>query len=425
MAHESGFVQRKSRLNGSNFARLMAFSESRLATGSLLELTQELKSQGIEITKQSLDERINDKAVAFLKQLLERAFYEQQDLESYKDFLPPCKAIRIKDSTSINLPNDYGNFYQGSGGKSSKSCVKIQFEYDFKTGRILDLSIGDFTRNDATDSIETIDSINQGELVIRDLGYVSINYQKQIEQKQAYYLNRIKSNVQIWIKDLNDAMVPIDLARIEKEMRKSGIHQTEYQVCLGADKSIGCRLILECLPMKVREEKLRKARKAAKREGRELGDYTIARIGLNIFVTNMSKENLPGEHVWSLYRLRWQIELVFKTWKTIAGIDKIKKVKRQRFECYLYGKLLWVILGWKIFWIISKHINKKDVMVSIQKFLTIFKIFCREITRNKKKIILSKQKIKEFMEDNKKKWLVERRNEKLSCMDIITRLSVN
>jgi len=104
------------------------------------------------------------------------------------------------------------------------------------------------------------------------------------------------------------------------------------------------------LPENIKAEKLRKAHAAAKRERRELGNYTIARIGLNLFVSNIKEQDLPKEQVWSLYRLRWQIELVFKVWKSVACVDKIKKAKRERIECHLYGKLLWVLLGWNIYW---------------------------------------------------------------------------
>jgi hypothetical protein len=45
----------------------------------------------------------------------------------FKDLLPVCKTIRIKDATSFQLQEELCDVYPGSGGKTSKACLKIQF----------------------------------------------------------------------------------------------------------------------------------------------------------------------------------------------------------------------------------------------------------------------------------------------------------
>ncbi len=67
---------------------------------------------------------------------------------------------------------------------------------------------------------------------------------------------------------------------------------------------------------------------------------------MNLFITNVSADILSPDQVYNLYRVRWQIELVFKTWKGVLKIDKVRKMKANRFKCYLYGKLLWIVLNW-------------------------------------------------------------------------------
>jgi hypothetical protein len=426
ISRTSGFIKRKSKLDGISFANLFAFGDSQLATSSLLDLCHELNfTHGISISKQSLDERFNDSAVKFLKQLLEETFKKHIESDKYKELLPCCESIRIKDATSFELPEEFREYYRGSGGKSSKSCVKIQFEFDLKTGNVLDLSLGHYTRTDLTDSNETIDSIKGKDLLIRDLGYIGLEYLSGIEARNAFYLNRVKSNVSIWIKKKEDCFELIDFSRIEDQMRRQGIRNKELEVFLGLDKRVKTRLIIECLPDEIKAEKLRKAHQAAKREGRELGIQTIARIGLNLFVTNLSKDELDSKLAWNLYRLRWQIELVFKTWKSVVGINKIKKVKRQRLECYLYGKLLWVILGWKIYWRISLIHRKKDISISIFKFIKSFQLFCK-IIKSQLKTRFSRARflINDFVGNIFSKCQLEIKKGNLSSIDIIVRLSV-
>ena len=47
-------------------------------------------------------------------------------------------------------------------------------------------------------------------------------------------------------------------------------------------------------------------------------------MGMNVYITNTSLEEVPTNYVHSLYSLRWQIEILFKTWKSFFEIDECK-----------------------------------------------------------------------------------------------------
>ncbi|RAP27210.1 hypothetical protein C2W64_01042 [Brevibacillus laterosporus] len=63
-----------------------------------------------------------------------------------------------------------------------------------------------------------------------------------------------------------------------------------------------------------------------------------------MYITNLSAEDVPTEHIHDLYSLRWQIEILFKTWKSFFQIDKCKEIKKERLECHLYGQLISILL---------------------------------------------------------------------------------
>jgi len=428
LARQSKFVKRKSKFSGEHFATLMVFAEGSLADTSLWELCHELRhNTDTKLKKQSLHERFNENAVAFLKLLLENVLARQINSHVFKDLLPKQKRIKIKDSTSFQLPEHLKDIYPGSGGSTSKACVKIQFEYDLKSGKVIELTIGGYTTTDLTNSYKSKDSIEATDLLIRDLGYISLDFLNIIQKKEAFFLNRIKSNVSLWIKNKEGLFEPLDLAKIEKQMRKGKTATRQFTVHLGQKKSVQCRLILECLPPEVSAEKLRKAKRAAQREGRALGKDTLARIGLNLFVTNMSDEDLPLESVWPLYRLRWQIELVFKVFKSVAKIDKIKKVNRYRLECYLYGKLLWAVLGWDVYWKLTRGITASGKAISINKMMKSFRRLCWRITNHNKEAMKQQAAIlveilEDFIENVFEDCLLEKRKGKLSLMKIIEQL---
>ena len=424
LARQSKFVQRKSKLDGEHFATMMVFAKGSLADTALWELCEEFRYNNTEnIKKQSLHERFNEYAVTFLKLLLENVLTRQIDTDGIKELLPRQKRIKIKDSTSFQLPEHLRDIYPGSGGKTSKACVKIQFEYDLKSGKVTDLSIGGFTTTDLTNSHQSKDSIEADDVLIRDLGFIGLGFLKIIQEKHAFFLNRIKSNVSLWRKNTKGLFEPLGLAKVEKQMRKGKTATRQFTVYLGKEKSVQCRLIIECLPPEVSAEKLRRAKRAAQREGRTLGKDTLSRIGLNLFVTNMSDEDLPMKNVWPLYRLRWQIELVFKVFKSVAQINKIKKVKRHRFECYLYGKLIWALLGWDVYWKLTSGTFALGKTISINKMMKSFRRLCwRTINHNNKTMEQKMGVLEKFVENVFENCLLEKRKDKLSSMEIIKQL---
>ncbi|MCR8983452.1 transposase, partial [Brevibacillus laterosporus] len=65
---------------------------------------------------------------------------------------------------------------------------------------------------------------------------------------------------------------------------------------------------------------------------------------INIYITNAPSTEVPTENVHPLYSLRWQVEILFKTWKSFFGIDHCKEIKQERLECHLYGQLISILI---------------------------------------------------------------------------------
>ena len=63
-----------------------------------------------------------------------------------------------------------------------------------------------------------------------------------------------------------------------------------------------------------------------------------------LFVTNVPATMLHTDHVAALYRIRWQIELVFKLCKSFCGLDYIAARRPQRILTELYARLIGVVL---------------------------------------------------------------------------------
>ena len=63
----------------------------------------------------------------------------------------------------------------------------------------------------------------------------------------------------------------------------------------------------------------------------------------------MPSNKLSFDEAWVLYRARWQIELLFKHWKSVGKVDESRSAKPERQLCELYAKLLGqVIQHWSL-----------------------------------------------------------------------------
>lgn len=125
----------------------------------------------------------------------------------------------------------------------------------------------------------------------------------------------------------------------------------ELDVYIGGEKNkrTKCRLILESVPEQVRQQRLSKVeQKRRSSKNWKVSEFRKQMCGYNIFITNAPRKDLPLSRIRYAYRLRWQIELVFKIWKSIFNIDKVKQMSIFRFECHLYATLISILLSLNI-----------------------------------------------------------------------------
>lgn len=334
---------------------------------SLEDLANDFCEQhGIIISKQALQERFNDFSVSFMKDLLKRQL-SQQLPGMRPEFCRHFNRIRVKDSTRFCVPKDYGSIYKGQGGIGTSAQISIQYEYDLLTGAPIVLELTSACRNDQQDSRETLNNIEKDDLLIRDLAYTSQNYIHHIATTKGYYLNRLNSKWTMY--DKHGAL--IDFSKIVKRLKRHSLSVVEFDANIAIGKDLlNTRLIVSRVDDKTYNERLRKAQIAAGSKGYQLSNRFKTYAALNLFITNVPKQWLKTEQVRAAYGLRWQIELIFKVWKSQANINKVKEMKLQRFQCQLLAKLLWILVNWKMLRIIQDWFAHQDkrYKCSIWKF---------------------------------------------------------
>jgi len=173
---------------------------------------------------------------------------------------------------------------------------------------------------------------------------------KGILSRLGDFLCRLQARRQVF-QFRNGKLVELDFSGIVQSMEKYQVDKIEEKVFLDKQMTLEVRLFIYLLPLDVYRERIRKANLNAKKKGHQLSREFKARARLNLFITSASEEVLDIETAWKAYTLRWQIELGFKVWKSLWKIDKVKKVKKERLECYIWSKLFIIVLSLRVLWI--------------------------------------------------------------------------
>ena len=338
----------------------------------------------MNISKQGLQERFNDAAVQFLAAVLQEQLKRNSIDAISAENAYRFDKILIKDSTRFKLPQQFKEDFKGHGGHGIDSQISIQFEYDLIAGGVADLNITPANRNDQKDSKETLMGIDPNCLYLRDLGYVSQAYIERIEECNSYYVNRL--NTKWTVLDTNKH--PLDFVKIEKQLNKKGLRYLEIDIFLKKGKKLmPSRLIVEQVSARTYSERISKAERAARSKGYSLSDDYRAKTKLTMIITNLPKEWANAEQVRKTYSLRWQVELIFKTWKSQLKLNRIKPVKIQRFKCQLMAKMIWIIINRRLLAAIESEPDKegKPMKLSEWKF---FKVVMR-MSQKIRKVIFS------------------------------------
>ena len=66
-------------------------------------------------------------------------------------------------------------------------------------------------------------------------------------------------------------------------------------------------------------------------------------------ITDVPEDKLSVKTICELYRIRWQIELIFKAWKGCFGVDEMNNVGENYFNCIMYGRLIIITLMTTLF----------------------------------------------------------------------------
>jgi hypothetical protein len=347
LARQNAFIQRSSsKLRGRDFVELMTtalIEDPAISLAGLCDILGELNPQA-QMTPQALHQRLNPYAVSYLQDVFALAL--RQQLEPICERLPlgvlaPFARVLLEDSTQCRLHAKLAEDFKGSGGSASTAALKLDVIYEVMHHSLLEVHLSDGKAADQGRALAIVSHLRPGDLVLRDLGYLSLESLRQIETHGAWYLSRLSKGVEVYLEAHAQAEALDLVAYLQKHSPDDDV--IDLAVYLGQER-VSCRLVAYRLPEQVVAERRRKALAEARKKGRTLTQDYLHWLSYGLYITNVAQEVLSAKVVKIVYGLRWQVELMFKNWKSLLNIHILKGTRPERIKCILYGRLLTITM---------------------------------------------------------------------------------
>ena len=326
---------------------LIAFLQA-VVTGeaSLNEIAMDLEGPTADETNstQTLQQRITRTETGlegFLLYCLIHVLNFRTDEKKSTLLKSPFKRILTEDSSFLRLLKKNAEHFPAHGNTHGKTAgAKTDLIFDLLSGEPIhaDLYLG--TEQDKIIGDDLFAYLQSEDLVLRDMGYFSVEMFRAIEEFGADWLSRLPLSVDALVHRKTEQGDEIERG-LEKVLQRTKADRLDLTVSLSAK---GHRVRLVAVRVSEQEaQKRRRARKAkAQEKGKTVSQKSRIRDGWHLMVTSIQKEIQSVEELCEIYRQRWQIEIVFRAWKQSS--DLTSALNRVSSVQHLKGLMLSGIL---------------------------------------------------------------------------------
>lgn len=233
------------------------------------------------------------------------------------------KELFSTDSSTIALPDALRKVFPGSRKNSSPATVKLHVVQQVKGAGIRSSStqITDGKTSDL--KAFKVGPWVRGCLFLFDLGYYSFRRFARIKSHGGFFISRLKTNgnpviVQSFLthRGRKIEVVGKKLQTVLQRLRRQVIDfevEVKYETKSGSKKPLRLRLV---------------------------GIWNHIDKCYHLYLTNVRPEQLTAEQIADAYRLRWQVELLFREMKGVHRLEEIPGENPVMVEAMIYASIL-------------------------------------------------------------------------------------
>jgi DDE family transposase len=342
LAQATGFVRRRSKLSGVRFVQTLVFGWLADPDLPLAGLCQVAASLGVRISPQGLEQRFTPQAADLLRRVLEQALATLARVRATPtlgSLLDRFSAVFVSDCTVIGLPGALATTWPGCGNAStpapSSAALKAAVRLELRGGTLHGPVLCPGRTHDRA-APEPGPPAAAGALDVADLGYFSLERFAGLSARGVFWLSRLQMGTVLWVRGQRhtaESFVPTLTA-----------DRYDGPIELGGRHRLPARLVAVRVPPPIARERRRRLHADARRRGQLVSRRRLLLADWTLLVTTVPPTLLSTAEVVTVYGARWQIELLFKLWKSCGGLARSRSAKPQRILCEVYAKLLAMVV---------------------------------------------------------------------------------
>jgi hypothetical protein len=337
---ESGVIRRKRVFTARSLLQTFVLGFLHKPNASDENLAQMAAQCEADVSAQAIDQRHTPVLMKFLelvfRKAVQLAFASSHSLSPILERFP---IVVLLDSSTFSLPDEMQKEFQGCGGSygGGASAMKLQTEFDLRSGALSHIQIEPGRSPDGATNRQHARR-GEGSLRISDLGYFCLAVFAAMVAAKEHFLSRLQFGTAVLTPDGQQVEMLRWLGKQPKKL-------VDQLILLGKTQRLPCRLIAWRLPTKQANERRRKLRKEARSKyGKEPCAERLAWCDWTILVTSVPQVMLTPEEAAVLYRARWQIELLFKRWKSQDLAAELRGSTPVRQMIRLWSRLIGAVI---------------------------------------------------------------------------------
>ena len=244
------------------------------------------------------------------------------------------------------------NFPGHGNGQGVTAGFKADLIYDLLTGQPVDQKLGGGTEQDKSMGVRILNIVSKNDLVLRDMGYFSLDVFESIESKGAFWLSRLPLNVSV---------KTLDGISLEKILWDKRNNRLDLIVKVGA-KGLKCRLVAVRADLALAAKRRRDRKKNSKSKPSR---QSVVRDGWHILLTNLDDTHQSDE-LFEIYKLRWNIEVRFKAWKQAINMQSLfcRYSNYNHQQALIYAALIFQLVTLKV----AAQLDLRGRALSLENF---------------------------------------------------------
>lgn len=347
LARQTGWLKRQGKIDPFEFLTSLVFGQLSAKRQTLSSQSQSLAEA---VTRQAIDQRYGPAAVEFFKASFTHIVAQTLDWSPTHPQAALLRAhftgLQLLDSTCFDCPESLQDIFPSCGGAGSAANVKVLLRYELITGRLEPLRVLEGKRSDQGQALQAAERLLAGELQLQDKGFYDAKAWQAAQERGAYLLTPLPHSVTIWLPPDGPQAEEqlLDLAAVLGASTENRIEWPRLFLGTKGHRTVALRLVA-CRRSDESAGRHRQGlRESMRTHGRTPTAKALELAGWVLLLTNAPADKLPAAMMSYLYRVRWQVELIFRQMKSVLRLDKTESENPYRVQSEIWARLTCAVL---------------------------------------------------------------------------------